>query len=283
MNAIPFATHDAARITIRIEPPRRRWRIDVHELWDYRELLYFLVWRDIKVRYKQTTLGAAWAILQPLATMAVFSVFFGRLARMPSDGLPYPLFSLAGLVPWTYFSTALSNGSASVVSSQQLVSKVYFPRLLIPIASVATPLVDLAVALLIVVAMLTGYGIAPSAALAALPLFVVLAAVTALAASLWLSALHVRYRDVRYVVPFLVQFWLFVTPIAYPSSLVPARWRLFYALNPMAGVVDGFRWALAGGPWPGGLLLVSTAGVLIALATGLVYFRRLEHTFADVI
>jgi homopolymeric O-antigen transport system permease protein len=277
---------DAARgnaVTIRIQPPQRTWHVDVHELWDYRELLFFLVWRDVKVRYKQTALGAAWAVIQPLATMAVFSIFFGRLAGMPSDGLPYPLFSLAGLVPWTYFSTAMSNGSASVVSSQQLVSKVYFPRLLIPIAAVLTPLVDLAVALVILAAMLVAYGVPVAPAMAALPLFVLLAIASALAASLWLSALHVRYRDVRYLVPFLIQFWLFVTPIAYPSALVPDRWRLVYGLNPMVGVVDGFRWALAGGPWPGIMLVPSAAGIVIAVAAGVVYFRRLEHTFADVI
>jgi lipopolysaccharide transport system permease protein len=270
--------------------PRAGWQpLRLGELWLYRELLWFLAARDVKVRYKQTALGVAWAVLQPLLTMVVFTVFFGRLAGIPSDGLPYPVFALVGLVPWQLFAYALTQSSNSLVSEQRLISKVYFPRLVVPLASVLSGLADFAVAFALVLLMMAGYAAAGSPLLVGwpvvfLPAFVLLALASALAVGLWLSALNVQYRDVRYTVPFLTQCWLFLTPIAYPSSLVPERWRWLYGLNPMAGVVDGFRWALAGGPAPDpGLLAASVAVVLALLAGGLFYFRRLETKFADVV
>jgi lipopolysaccharide transport system permease protein len=266
-----------------IRPGRGALRVNVRELWEARELLYFLVWRDAKVRYKQTVLGVLWSVLQPLMTMAVFAVFFGKLAKMPSDGAPYPLFALTALVPWSYFAAALGAGAASLVGSQQLVSKVYFPRLIIPIASVVTPAIDFAIAFLMLAAALLWYGAAPGPAAAAVPLFALLALATALAAGLWLAALNVEYRDVRYVLPFAIQFWMFATPVAYPASLLPEAWRVWYGLNPMASVVEGFRWALLGSPAPGPMVAVSVAVVVVALAGGLAYFRRVEGTFADVI
>jgi lipopolysaccharide transport system permease protein len=253
------------------------------EIWRYRELLFFFVTRDIKVRYKQTLLGAGWAIVQPLMSMVVFTIFFGKLAHVPSDGLPYPVFSLAALVPWTYFASALTAGSASVGSYQRIISKVYFPRLLIPIAAVLSPLVDFAIAFGILVALMFWYGIVPGAALVWLPALMVLAVATAAATSIWLSALNVRYRDVRFVVPFVVQIWMFATPVAYPASLVPEKWRALYGLNPMAGVIEGFRWALVGGPAPGLMTLVSALVVAVALGGGIAYFRSFECTFADLI
>ncbi|MFQ3580715.1 MAG: ABC transporter permease [Chloracidobacterium sp.] len=268
--------------TIRIAPSRGWTAIKLGELWAYRELLYFLIWRDVKVRYKQTVLGAAWAILQPLFTMVVFSVFFGRLAGIPSEGVPYPLFALAALIPWTFFANALGQSSNSLVNSAHLIAKVYFPRLVIPLASVLGGLVDLAIACLILVPMLLYYGIMPGWQVIWLPGLVGLATVTALGVGLWASALNVEYRDVRHVIPFLTQIWMFSTPVVYPSSLVPDRWRLLYHLNPMSGVVDGFRWALLGTGAPPGLpLLVSGAAALGLLLTGAFYFRRMEKTFAD--
>ena len=253
------------------------------EIWRYRELLFFLVSRDIKVRYKQTLLGAGWAIIQPLMAMVVFTIFFGTLAKVPSDGLPYPVFSLAALVPWTYFASALGAGSVSLGAYQHIISKVYFPRLLIPIAAIMSPLVDFAIAFVILLALMLWYGIVPGAAVVWLPALMLLAVATAAAASLWLSALNVRYRDIRYVVPFCLQLWMFATPVAYPASLVPAKWRALYGLNPMAGVIEGFRWALVGGPPPGLMTLWSAIAVFAALAGGVVYFRRSEGTFADII
>ena len=266
-----------------IEPSSGLRRLDWRELLAYRELLYFLVWRDVKVRYKQTILGAAWAVLQPVFTMAVFSVFLGRFARVPSDGIPYPLFVFAALVPWTYFSTAVTGASASIVASQQLISKVYFPRLLIPLGAAITPLVDLAFSLLTLFALLWWYQFAPGSTVLWLPALTALAVVSAFAVSLCLAVLTVRYRDVRYILPFAMQFWMFATPVAYPASLVPEKWRVLYGLNPMTGVVEGFRWALVGGPAPGPIILASTAVVLVLLAAGLVYFRTAEGTFADTI
>ena len=259
-------------------------RLDLKALWEYRELLYFLVWRDIKVRYKQTALGAAWAILQPVMTMLVFSIFFGRLAKVPSDGVPYPIFAYVALLPWQLFAFALTESSNSLVASQNLITKVYFPRLVIPISSVLAGLVDFAIAFVILLVMMLYYGIVPTAAIALLPLFLLFAVVTALSVGLWLSALNVKYRDVRYTIPFLTQFWMFATPVAYPSSLVPERWRALYGLNPMAGVVEGFRWALLGKSHaPGPLLLVSIAAVAVLLIGGLRYFRKTESTFADIV
>jgi len=260
------------------------WRGKVFsELWRYRELLYFFVWRDVKVRYKQTVLGAGWAILQPVMTMIVFTVFFGRLAKVPSDGLPYPVFAMIALVPWTYFASALSASSMSLASYQNVISKVYFPRLIVPLAAVVAPLLDFAIAFVILIGLMTWYRIVPGPALIWLPLLMLLAVATAAAVGVWLSALTVKYRDIRHVVPFAVQLWLFATPVAYPASLVPARWRALYGLNPMAGVIEGFRYVLAGGPPPGALTVVSALVVLVLLAAGLVHFRKVEGTFADVI
>jgi lipopolysaccharide transport system permease protein len=267
-----------------LEPSNGFVRLNLRDVWAYRELLYFLIWRDVKVRYKQTALGAAWALLQPVLTMLVFSVFFGRLAKMPSDGVPYPVFAFAALLPWQLFAYALSESSNSLVGSQHLITKVYFPRLVIPISSVLAGLVDFAIAFTVLVGLMWHYGITPTAAIVFLPLFVAFAIVTALAVGLWLSSLNVKYRDVRYTIPFLTQFWMFVTPVAYPSSLVPGKWHTLYGLNPMAGVVEAFRWALLGrseGPSP--LLAVSVIAVLGLLMGGLVYFRKMETTFADLV
>jgi lipopolysaccharide transport system permease protein len=269
--------------TRRLQPSQGWTPPNLAELWRYKELLSFLIWRDVKVRYKQTALGVGWALAQPLLAMVVFTVFFGRLAGMPSDGIPYPIFSMAALVPWTYFATAVSNGSQAVVVNQQLVTKVYFPRLIVPLAAVLSPLVDFVVAFSILIVMMFAYGLVPGAAILWLPVLMAFTVCTAAAISIWLSALNVRYRDVRYVVPFLVQIWMFATPIAYPASLISERWRPFYGLNPLAGVIEGFRWALLGGPRPGALMIVSVAVVAVALAGSLLYFRRVEGTFADVI
>jgi len=281
--AEPFSgSSDLLKIVIR---PSRGWvSLRLNQLWEYRELLYFLIWRDIKVRYKQTVLGAAWAIIQPFFTMVVFSIFFGRLAKVPSDGLPYPIFAYCALLPWQLFSHALIESGNSLVGNQNLITKVYFPRLVIPLAAVLAGLVDFAITFLVLLGMMAYYGIVPTVAIATLPLFILLVIATALAVGLWLSALNVQYRDVRYTIPFLTQFWLFATPIAYPSSLVPERWRVFYGLNPMAGVVESFRWALLGtANAPGPMLAVSMGVVLILLVGGLYYFRRMEKTFADVV
>jgi lipopolysaccharide transport system permease protein len=270
--------------TIIIRPSKGWVPLRLKELWEYRELLYFLVWRDVKVRYKQTVLGAAWAVIQPFFTMVVFSIFFGHLAKIPSDGLPYPIFAYCALLPWQLFSHAMTESGNSLVANQNLITKVYFPRLVIPLAAVLAGLVDFSIAFLVLLGMMVYYGIVPTMAAVTLPLFILLAVATALAVGLWLSALNVQYRDVRYTIPFLTQFWLFATPIAYPSSLVPEGWRVLYGLNPMAGVVESFRWALLGttNP-PGPMLAVSVAVVVALLVGGLYYFRRMEKTFADVV
>lgn len=267
-----------------IKPERSPFSLNFKEMWAYRELLYFLIWRDIKVRYKQTVLGITWAVLQPLLTMIVFTIFFGRLAKVPSDGIPYPVFNFCALLPWTMFSRGLSESSTSLVANTNLVSKVYFPRLIIPIAPIMASLVDFSIAFVIFAGLMVFYGIVPTAATLMLPLFILFAMVSALAVSLWLSALNVEYRDVRHTIPFLTQFWMFASPIAYSSSLIPEQWRFLYGLNPMAGVIEGFRWALLGKVQPDmGLLLISAGIVLILLLSGLVYFTRMENTFADVI
>jgi homopolymeric O-antigen transport system permease protein len=254
------------------------------ELWQYRELLYFLIWRDVKVRYKQTALGIAWAVVQPFFTMVIFSLFFGRLAKMPSDGVPYPLFSYCALVPWGFFANGLNMGSNSLVESANLIRKVYLPRLAIPIATVLSGGVDFLVSFLLLLGMMTYYGRLPGIAVVWLPLLLLLGLVTALGVSLWLSALNVQYRDVRYTIPFLTQIWMFATPIAYPSSLVPEAWQPLYGLNPMVGVVEGFRWALLGtATRPGPMLIVSSLAALAILITGTMYFRYTEKTFADVV
>jgi len=282
VDALPLQ-HEAPVIVIR---PSRGWvSLNLRDLWEYRELLYFLIWRSIKVRYKQTVLGAAWAILQPFLTMVVFSVVFGRLAKVPSNGIPYPIFAYTALLPWQLFARALTESGNSLVANQRLITKVYFPRLVIPIAAVLGGLVDFGIAFVILLGMMFYYGIVPTAAVLTLPLFLLLAIATALAMGLWLSALNVQYRDVRYAIPFLTQFWLFATPVAYPTSLVPERWRILYGLNPMTGVVEGFRWALLGSEVGGirPLVILSALVVGLLLAGGLVYFRRMERTFADVV
>ncbi len=267
-----------------IEPSRGLLHLDLGALWRHRELLYFLVWRDVKIRYKQTALGAAWAILQPVVTMAIFSVVFTYILRVPSDGLPYPVFVFAALLPWTYFAQALTRTSQSLLGDAAVIRKVYFPRLLIPVAAALVPLVDLAVAGTALVALMAWYGIAPTWAVLTLPLFVGLALCSALALGLFLSALNVRYRDVGYAVPFLVQAGMYASPVAYSVSLVPERWRDLYGLNPMVGVIEGFRWALLDKASPDvRVILVSGAVVLLTLLAGLVYFRYMERTFADVI
>lgn len=258
--------------------------IDPRELWSYRDLLFFLVWRDVKIRYKQTLLGGVWAVLQPLLTMVVFSVFFGRLAGVPSDGLPYPVFTYTALLPWQLFAYTLTQSANSVVSNNTLITKVYFPRIIVPVVGVVAALVDFAVAFVVLLAMLVYYGIWPGVAVLALPAFLVLAVASALAVGLWLAVLNVRYRDVRYTIPFLAQLWLFATPVAYPSSLVPYPWSLLYALNPMTGVVEGFRWALLGRTGaPGSTVVVSSLAVLGLLIGGLAYFQSNERAFADVV
>jgi lipopolysaccharide transport system permease protein len=258
--------------------------LDLAEVWRHRELLLFMAWRDIQLRYRQTALGVAWAVLQPLLTAVVFAVFFGRLGGIPSDGLPYPLFALAGLVPWQLFAFALLQSSTSLVDNQNILRKVYFPRVIVPIASVGAGVLDFLVSFLLLAAAMAGYGISPSWRVLALAPLVLLALVTALGVGLWLATLNVRYRDVRYTVPFLAQLWLFATPVAYPASIVPERWRPVLGLNPMAGVVEGFRWALLGaGQVSGGLLAVSGTVSCLLLVSGLLYFRRMERGFADVI
>lgn len=261
------------------------WRaINVKELWQFRELLYFLSWRDIKVRYKQTALGASWAIIQPFMTMIVFSVFFGKLAKMPSDGIPYPIFAFAALVPWTFFSNGLTQSGNSLVQSAGMLKKVYFPRLIVPASSVLSGIVDFVFAFAVLLGMMLWYGIAPTANVVWLPLMLMLAFGTAFGVGLWLSAMNVQFRDVRYTIPFITQFWLFATPIAYPSSLLSEPWRTVYGINPMVGVVEGFRWALLGTDTaPGPVIVVSVVTMLTILIAGLFYFRRMENTFADVV
>ena len=275
---------DAEARTFVIRPSKGWVPLSLSELWEYRELLYFLTWRDIKVRYKQTALGAAWAVIQPLLMMVVFTVFFGRLARLPSDNFPYPVFAFSALVAWTYFATALTQSANSLVDNARLITRVYFPRLLLPLAAVLAGLVDLGIALLVLTGMLLFYGIRPTPTVLALPFLTLLAATTAFAVGLWLSALNVKYRDVRYTIPFLIQFWLFATPVAYSSSLVPAKWRALFGLNPMTGVVEGFRWALLGeAPAFAAALPLSLLVVTVTLVGGLYYFRRTEKGFADVV
>jgi lipopolysaccharide transport system permease protein len=277
------AGHPAAPApVVRIEAHRGWFDLRLRELWAYRELLYFLVWRDVKVRYRQTVIGVAWVVLQPLMTMAVFTLFFGRLAKLPSQGLPYPVFYFAALVPWAYFSSALSNCTNIVVENQHVITKVYFPRLVLPLAAVSSGLVDFAVGFVVMLALTLGYGIRITAAALLLPGFLLLAVLTALGVGLWTSALNALYRDVRAVVPFAIQFWMLASPVAYPSSLVPERWRWLYGLNPMAGVIDGFRWALTRhGQPPGPLLAASVAMVAVVFVGGLIFFQRIEGTVTD--
>jgi lipopolysaccharide transport system permease protein len=257
--------------------------LELHELWEYRELLYFLVWRDLKVRYRQTALGALWAIIQPLFSMIIFSIFFGQLAKIPSDGVPYPVFTYTALLPWQLFAQSLAQASNSLINNGRLISKVYFPRLVIPFSSVLASVVDFGIAFTVLIGLMIYFGIVPGLTVLVLPLLLLLALVTSLGVGLWLSALNVRYRDIRYAVPFLVQFWMFATPVAYPSSLLSEPWRTVYGLNPMVGVVEGFRWALLGTNPPGPMMVLSIIISLVIFVTGLFYFRHVEQTFADIV
>jgi len=278
--------HGASVETV-IESREHWFALKLHDLWVYRELLFFLVWRDVKVRYKQTALGAAWAILQPLLAMLVFTLIFGRIARLPSDNIPYPLFVYAALLPWQLFAFALTESTNSLVTNQHLIRKVYFPRLIIPIASVLVGLVDFCISLVVLVGMMIYYGFHPASTTLLFIPFLILAVMTALGIGLWLSALNIQYRDVKYIIPFVTQFWMFATPVAYSSKLVQERWPAFYGLyglNPMAGVVDGFRWALLGsGTGSGWMILISVVAVVAVLVGGLAYFKRMERTFADMV
>lgn len=278
-----YAVDDPTLVHTRIQPSRGWVSLNLRELWEYRELLYFLTWRDVKVRYKQTAVGAAWAIIQPFMTMVAFSLFFGQLAKVPSDGVPYPIFSYTALLPWGFFASGLSQASNSLLGNAGLLGKVYFPRLLVPIASVLTGVIDFAIAFIVLLLMMAYFHIWPTSAVLVMPVLLMLALVTALGVGLWLAALSVEYRDVRYAVPFLVQFWLLATPVAYPSSLLSEPWRTVYALNPMVGVVDGFRWALLGMRPPGPSLAISAIVALAVLVTATMYFRRVERSFADVL
>jgi lipopolysaccharide transport system permease protein len=269
---------------VRIRPSRGLFSFDLAELWSYRELLYFLVWRDVKVRYKQTAIGAAWAMLQPLMTMVVFTLVLKNIADVPSDGVPYPIFAFTALLPWNLFAGALNRSVASVVGQANLITKVYFPRLLVPVSSTISALVDFAVAFVILVAMMAWYGVRPSWTLFLLPVFVLLALNAAVAVGLWLSAINVKYRDVGHAIPFVVQLWMFASPVAYPMSVVPEKWRFLYQMNPMAGVIEGFRWAILGKQHPDfSVMYISASIVVVLLILGVVYFKRMEETFADVV
>ncbi len=270
--------------TVVIEPSRGLFHLDLASVWEYRELLYFLVWRDVKVRYKQTLLGATWAILQPLMTMAIFTVIFSYFAKIPSDGLPYPVFAYAALLPWNYFSQAMNRSGNSLVGNAHLITKVYFPRLMIPLASTVTPAVDLAVSFIPLVGLMLWFGITPTRGVLALPFFLLLAMLTALSFGLWLSPIHARYHDVGYITPFLTQLWMYASPVVYPVSLVPERWRWLYILNPMAGVIEGFRWALLGKASPDfQAMAISASIVFVLFLSGIVFFRRMERTLVDVV
>ncbi len=274
---------DAGNVTV-IRPTRGFSTLRLKDLWEYRDLIYFLMWRDVKVRYKQTAIGTAWVILQPLVTMLIFTAIFGILVRVPSEGLPYSVFLYTALVPWSYFSEAISRGGGSVVANTNLISKVYFPRLVIPIASIATPVIDFVLSFIILLGLITWFNIRPTWAIVTLPLFFLFTVMTALAVSLWFSALNVRYRDVSYTIPFVIQIWMFASPIIYPMGIIPFKWRLLYSLNPLVGVITGFRWALLGKGSPDFWTMgISIVAVLLLLIGGILYFRRMERTFADII
>ncbi len=280
--AAPLAKRSAGSTTIRIEPPRGWFNLRLQELWEYRELLYFFVWRDVKIRYKQTAIGVLWVVLQPLLTMLVFTLFFGKLAKLPSQGLPYPIFYFAAVVPWMYFSTSLLNATNVVVENQRVITKVFFPRLILPFSAVLSGLVDFAIGFIVLLIFTFSYGMRPTVAVLLLPFFLLLAVLTALGVGLWLSALNALYRDVRYLMPFIVQFWLLASPVAYPSSMVPQRYRWIYGLNPMAGVIDGFRWSLTGrGQAPSAVLIASATMVCLVVFGGLLFFNRMEVSIAD--
>jgi lipopolysaccharide transport system permease protein len=272
-------------VAVRVIEPSRGWlALDFKELWDYRELLYFLIWRDVKIKYKQTIIGAGWAILQPFLTMIIFTLVFKKIADIPSDNIPYPIFVYTALLPWNLFSGGLNRATASLVAQSNLISKVYFPRMIVPIAATLSGVVDFAIAFIILVGMMFWYGIVPTAAILSLPLFIAIALVAALSVGLWLSAFNVRYHDVGHAIPFLVQIWMFASPVAYPVSALPERWRLIYSLNPLAGVIEGFRWALLGKESPDFVVIaVSSIAMIALLFSGIAYFRRTERTFADLI
>lgn len=268
-----------------IRPPSGWSALDLNDLWVYRELIFFMTWRDLKVRYKQTLLGASWAVLKPFLSMVVFTIFFGGLAKVPSEGFPYPIFSFAALLPWELFSNALSISSRSLVQNRHMITKIYFPRIILPLSSTLSGVVDFLIAFIILLAMMAFYKISPTLNMLALPLFLLLAIIAALGVGLWLSALNVLYRDIGYITPFLTQFWLFITPIVYPTSMIPEQWRLLYALNPMTGVVEGFRWAILGTQQgaPGMTLYISVAVSIVLLISGMVYFKRMERHFSDLV
>ena len=279
----PLAIVDEREPTIKIRPPKKWVPINFSELWQSHELLYFLTLRDVKIRYKQTALGFLWAIIQPLFLMVVFTLFFGNLAKVPSQGIPYPLFSFAALLPWTLFAEGITRSTTSMVINANIMTKVYFPRLIMPMSGILSPLVDFAIAFVILIIMMAYYGFVPTFAIVLLPAFVLLAVMTSLAVGLWLSALNVKYRDFQYTIPFLIQLWLFVSPVVYPASMVPQQWQFLYALNPMSGVIEGFRWALLGTKPPEAMILVSVGVVVLLLIGGLFYFKRMEQYFADVV
>lgn len=280
--SVPLPLHSGVSSTIRIEPPRGLFELRLREVWAYRELLYFFVWRDVKIRYKQTAIGVLWVVLQPVLTMLIFTLFFGRLAKLAPQGIPAPVFYFAAIVPWTYFAYSLQMTTNVIVDNQRLITKVYFPRLILPISTTLSGLVDFAIGFVVLAIFTVAYGIKPTLAALWLPVLLLLALLTALGVGLWMSALNALYRDVRYVVPFLINFWMFASPVAYASSIVPQRWRWLYGLNPMAGVIDGFRWAITGqGQPPSLLLLVSSAAVTLVLLGGLFFFNRMETSVAD--
>jgi lipopolysaccharide transport system permease protein len=274
---------DSPPSTLIIRPPRKWVPVDLHELWNYRELLTSFTIRDIKIRYKQTALGFLWAIIQPLFMMLIFTVIFGSFAKIPSDGLPYPLFSFAALLPWMLFSEGLTRSTMSMVLNSNIMTKVYFPRLIMPISGILSPLVDFAVSISILVLMMAYYGFVPTINVVFLPLFILLALATSLGVGLWLSALNVKYRDFQYTVPFIVQLWMYASPVVYPASMLPAAIRPLYGLNPMAGVIEGFRWALLGTDMPGSIIFVSVSVVIVLLISGMFYFRRMEQYYADIV
>lgn len=280
----PAEVIEPVRPLIVVKPRKGLFQLDLQELWHYRELLYFLVWRDVLIRYKQTVIGVSWAVLQPLITMMIFTVIFGKLVKISTGGIPYPVFAFAALLPWNFFSQALSRSGTSLVGNSHLISKIYFPRLLIPLSSSIAPVIDLFISFLLLLVLMPLYGIAPSWGLLFLPFFVVLALVTTLSAGLWLTTLNVKYRDVGYVIPFLIQIWMYASPVVYPLAMVPEKWRLLYSLNPMVGIIEGFRWAITGsGHLDAMALITCTAVVSLLLAGGIVYFKNMEQTFADVI
>jgi lipopolysaccharide transport system permease protein len=279
----PLLSRPLPTLVTHVERSRGWGALRLREIWNRRQLLYLFVWRDLKVRYKQTVLGAAWAVIQPVVTMVIFSVIFGRLAGMPSDDVPYPIFTFTALLPWYYFSSSLSRVAGSVVAEAHLISKIYFPRLIVPLSGVVAGIVDFALSFCVLLAMMTWFGLAPTWRVAALPIFLLLVAATALGVGLWLSALNVRYRDVGHVMPFVVQCWFFASPVIYPITMIPRPWRLLYSLNPLVGVVEGFRWALLGRDAPRlDVMAASAAAVLALLIGGAFYFTRMERTFADV-